>query len=482
MYMAHRVFDWSDQEAFACISNDYNPIHMDPVAARRTQPGAPIVHGIHSLIWILDCFSQSDLRTSGIKNLKVKFLRPIYVGEKITAEISQSTPMAYRMLITTGSEELVTATIGMEDIRSAATSIKAPLTSAITSPPASPNDPSLQEMEGMSGCLSFGPSISRLSTLYPTAVGVFGLPRIAALACSSCLVGMVVPGLHSLFSSLEVSFSADVVVPPEAIQFSVTSIVKRVRSVRINIRTQFLHGIVETVSRPPPAKQPSIGIVKSHVSREEFRDTVALIVGGSRGLGEITGKLIAAGGGTVVITYSTGKADADRVASEMAQSGLKCKVVCYDVNRSALEQLEALGEIPTQVYYFPTPSIFRRKTGIFDYQRFDEFNLFYVSAFFELVQACIRLRPAGIKFFYPSSTSVDVRPATMTEYTMSKAAAEVLCDDISRFVPGVQILSRRLPRLPTDQTSSTVQIETADPIEVLLNVVRDMHLLGQEHN
>ena len=38
-----------------------------------------------------------------------------------------------------------------------------------------------------------------------------------------------------------------------------------------------------------------------------FAGQTALIVGGSRGLGEVTAKLIAAGGGTPIITYQAGK-------------------------------------------------------------------------------------------------------------------------------------------------------------------------------
>ena len=42
----------------------------------------------------------------------------------------------------------------------------------------------------------------------------------------------------------------------------------------------------------------------------EFANVRALVIGGSRGLGEITAKIIAAGGGDVWITYRRGKEDA----------------------------------------------------------------------------------------------------------------------------------------------------------------------------
>jgi hypothetical protein len=63
----------------------------------------------------------------------------------------------------------------------------------------------------------------------------------------------------------------------------------------------------------------------------------------------------------------------------------------------------------------------------------------------------------------------------MTEYAMAKAAGEVLCADIQSSESPGQILVRRLPRLPTDQTASLLKIETAEPISVMLPIVREVN-------
>jgi hypothetical protein len=70
----------------------------------------------------------------------------------------------------------------------------------------------------------------------------------------------------------------------------------------------------------------------------------------------------------------------------------------------------------------------------------------------------------------------------MTEYAMAKAAGEVLCADIQKFESPGRILVRRLPRLPTDQTASLVNITTAEPISVILPIVREIHAIGDEGN
>ena len=49
--LATRVFRHDDQLAFARLSSDWNPMHLDAAFARRTQVGAPVVHGIHHLCW-----------------------------------------------------------------------------------------------------------------------------------------------------------------------------------------------------------------------------------------------------------------------------------------------------------------------------------------------------------------------------------------------------------------------------------------------
>jgi acyl dehydratase len=53
MSLAERVFTETDQKRFASVSGDYNPMHMDALQARRTQAGAPVVHGINLFLWAL---------------------------------------------------------------------------------------------------------------------------------------------------------------------------------------------------------------------------------------------------------------------------------------------------------------------------------------------------------------------------------------------------------------------------------------------
>ena len=67
----------------------------------------------------------------------------------------------------------------------------------------------------------------------------------------------------------------------------------------------------------------------------------------------------------------------------------------------------------------------------------------------------------------------------MTEYAMIKSAGEQMCRDMNQYLAGLQILVKRLPRLPTDQTAGIMPERNIDPIEVLLSVVREMQSLSR---
>jgi nucleoside-diphosphate-sugar epimerase len=63
----------------------------------------------------------------------------------------------------------------------------------------------------------------------------------------------------------------------------------------------------------------------------------------------------------------------------------------------------------------------------------------------------------------------------MTEYSMAKAAGEVLCADMNRFVRGLRVVVHRLPRLLTDQTATVMPAHSEDPVPVMLAAIRELH-------
>lgn|SRR5690606_35186714 len=88
------TFTWSrtvsadDVRAFAEVSGDDNPLHLDPEYAATTPFGKPIVHGAF-LLGIVSKVLGRDYPGHGAVAvaLSAKFLRPVPVGSEITVEV-----------------------------------------------------------------------------------------------------------------------------------------------------------------------------------------------------------------------------------------------------------------------------------------------------------------------------------------------------------------------------------------------------------
>ncbi len=57
---------------------------------------------------------------------------------------------------------------------------------------------------------------------------------------------------------------------------------------------------------------------------------------------------------------------------------------------------------------------------------------------------------------------------------MAKTAGEVLCAGLNAHWPNIRIVVNRIPRVLTDQTASLMQVESADPLEVILPIIRQV--------
>jgi acyl dehydratase len=67
--------------AFICIGfADRNPMHMDPIAARRMLTGRQVVHGIHYLITAFEYWKNDN--NSYPVSVDCSFTNPISVGDK----------------------------------------------------------------------------------------------------------------------------------------------------------------------------------------------------------------------------------------------------------------------------------------------------------------------------------------------------------------------------------------------------------------
>lgn len=469
--IARKQFTEADQARFAELSGDRNPIHMDKVAARRTQAGAPIVHGIHSFLWAFDAFAARYGHSLSVSTLEASFQKMVYVGDTVEAMLTRADAVGFEIELTADGD-LVLRLIGTFG---RAQNAPAPLLDRPSGPvlPATPVELKWEAIASQQGRVRFATPAAQIGQAFPAATRVLGQERISAIACCSCLVGMVCPGLHSIFG--DVSFTVcEETSKEDAIEFRVVLTNARFRLVQMEIAGGGLTGTINSFARTPPVAQPAMAQVARLVQPSEFARSTALVVGGSRGLGELTAKLIAAGGGNVILTYTAGRPEAERVRAEITGQKGRCEIRPYDARQLAEEQLKNIPAV-SSLYYFATPPIVLRK--LFSENRLDEFMQFYVRGFYRLCQALLLRQPRYLSVFYPSTIYAESRPAGMTEYVMAKGAGEILCADMNAQSRSLHIHVRRLPRLLTDQTATVVPEEMGDACQIMLPIVREVEKL-----
>lgn len=73
-------------EAYAELTNDYNPIHLDPAFAARTPMGSVIAHGTMSACLIFRSLELTfpDLDFADL-HLDIKFTSPVRIGDVVRA-------------------------------------------------------------------------------------------------------------------------------------------------------------------------------------------------------------------------------------------------------------------------------------------------------------------------------------------------------------------------------------------------------------
>ena len=79
----------ADIEAFASVSGDHNPVHMDEAFARTTAFGGRIAHGMLSAAYI-SAVLGNDLPGPGAIYLSqsLRFRRPVKIGDPLVAKVT----------------------------------------------------------------------------------------------------------------------------------------------------------------------------------------------------------------------------------------------------------------------------------------------------------------------------------------------------------------------------------------------------------
>lgn len=446
--MHARQFTHDDQLAFARLSGDWNPIHVDPIAARRLLYGEQVVHGLHLVAWVLECLSV-DGQFGTLSKLTAIFRQPVLLGREV-------------VLVSEGPERVLLEVDGVTTTE---------LTLAFGGPAealafedgswpeAAPKDRDFPAMEQAKGALALRHDVAMAAQMLPALTQALEGGLLSLLLASTRLVGMEVPGRHSLYSELALSFDGSDG-PPGQMAYEVVQSHADFRLLNTALTGQGWQGGIRSFMRPAPVAQLDMQGAQARVGGADLSGQKALIVGGSRGLGEVTARLLAAAGAEVHVSYASGQADAEALCAEIIAAGGCAEALALDV--LADQPARVPGGI-TDLYYFAAPRIKPGPAQGFDPALFDTYLAFFVTGFAKLVAQA----RGPLRLIYPSTVYVAAPEKGFAEYAAAKAAGEALCRYISKTRHDIETEVLALPRMKTDQTQAIVGAAADDPSDVL---------------
>ena len=460
-----RIFTIADQRWFAGASGDVNPLHLDPVWAAAVFPGEVVVHGLHVLLWGLGHHLAAH-HGLPLHSVRAIFLKPVLLGDEVRVE-SAPDGASFKCLV--GSEPMVVVQLH-------GNTCAVPLLShsARTHNPATiPRDWTPEQLAAVVGDVVMPETAGDLSRTFPVVAAAVGERALRGLAALSTLVGMQCPGLRGMLSEFSVSLAGTDTT--DRLQFRVKRYDAPFSRVEMDVAGLGLAGTVSAFAAriaPPP---PSDDEIRSLIGAKEFFGQHPLIVGASSGLGEITARLLAAGGAEPTLTWHQSRDAAEQVAAAVSALNGRCNLVQLDAAApvAGIAALATAGWNGEQLYYFSTPRIFRRRLEVYQRNDLRNFLAVYVDGFYEIVRALMVLpRTAPLAVFYPSSIAVDEQAADLLEYRIAKLAGEHLCVQLQRKYKYLSITIAHLPRIATRQTQTLVKVKAESPQLAMLPYIR----------
>lgn len=455
-------FNLIDQKNFSKFSGDYNPMHIDPTSARRFLFSEPVVHGINLVLSALEYWSSFNKCRFNLSNIKGEFFHPVFLDKEVLIEIKKNKNTHHLQII---SQNKVCSSFYFKLNDNAVQETDNILDKFPKK--IKPKKNNLESIRGSEGEISLELKTEYLGYLFPSLHKYSSFNQIASLLSSTRIVGMHCPGMNSIYSSFNFTFNNK----SSKTTFKLDKI-NRFGFATINVSGYFL-GNINAILRPDFVKQKKFNQVKKLVDKNEFENQSALIIGGSRGVGEVTAKILSAGGADVLITYNKGKEDARRICDDINSNDGKISMINYNINNPTIIK----NFQPTDIYYFATPNIFIGENNIFSSDIYNQFSKFYLSSFFNLVNYWEEKKV--VNFFYPSTVAVDEMPNNMLEYSLAKYSAERMCEFLENN-SNIKIFKPRIPRLATDQTVSFLPIKNNDPLEYMLKKLKEYNLFRKK--
>jgi hypothetical protein len=223
--------------AFATLSGDFNPQHVNQTVARRLLFGERVVHGIHSVLAVLDYLVEHISGFVSLASLRISFDEPVGVNDVLSLEFDHSAD-EIRFTLYCLARRVVHGRIN----------VGAPFAAPFLMP--SPGkeihckDLRPDELLGKSGSIQLALDPHLLAELFPNLSKSFDARQIAILLATTRLVGMECPGLHSIFGGIKMTFDTKEESDTE-LRYQVSSWHPKYRMLQIQIEHGGATGVID---------------------------------------------------------------------------------------------------------------------------------------------------------------------------------------------------------------------------------------------
>jgi len=216
---------------------------------------------------------------------------------------------------------------------------------------------------------------------------------------------------------------------------------------------------------------------QTYISNQSFVGKVALVTGGSRGIGAAIAKRLASQGAAVAITYASNSTSADEVVSSIRVAG--GKAIAIQANSAKSDEIKyAVAETAKQLGGL---DILVNNAGVatmapiddFAEADFDHLIAVNVKGIFIAVQEALRHMKSGGRIINIGSINAEIVPFPgMSVYSLSKGAIATFTRGLARDLGARGITANNIQPGPVDTDMNPADGDFADTLRGIMALPR----------
>lgn len=459
------IFTPQHLRAFANLSHDRNPLHLEEHYAARTPFGRNVVYGMGLILsglgqWACD-------QPFALRSIAGHFRKPIYLYEEYAVRIVE-TGNFVELQFMSGSSSRANAMFEWEHFRPSG---EEALTAENAFHPRqiaadreySEFDAVVAEQE-LKYCPNL-PVLRELRDRIRLSSQQMPLCQLSALLWASYFVGMEIPGRQALFSDFEFDFALPAI---ERVEIGLTDITFATNPCFGQISVSGCgDGIkrfkLTAFQRPRSVTYPIESVREEVREGQALAGKVAVVSGAARGFGSVLAKSFALHGADVVVNYRSDEESAQRTASEIRRYGRNVMLAPGDISQESI-----CSNIAKQITekYCTMDILVNNASPPIGARPFlewtpHEFMVFVEHSIRMCVQSCYQFIPimkSGGWIINVSSIYSKAPGPQFTHYVTAKMAIEGLSKALAQEHKHLNFIMVYPPRMLTDQTNLVYEI------------------------